>query len=671
MTATRTAYLVSLILPVWLMAAASAALANDPPLKTHHDIDITLDPEKRTLSVRDEIRTSGSGRRTLHLSSAFIVTAFSVDGKSTAPLHVGSYLETDLGKQGSHTIRIDYKGRLAAMPAARSSRNFDSARPMASATGAYLPENGGWYPRLGDQPFSFRLTVQVPHGQKAVSIGRLSDETQTVSSYRATFTSESPTDSLILLAGPYEISEMNHNGVLLRTYFDKDIAALAPGYLQQTQSYLDLYRDWIGAYPFTAFHIVSSPLPVGFGYAGLTYIGSRVLRLPFIRFTSLGHEVLHNWWGNGVGIDYRSGNWAEGLTTYMADYHYAAEKGPDKARQKRLDWLRDFAALPADRDRPVTAFVSKHHDAAQIIGYNKVAFIFHMLQGEIGKTAFDEGLRLIWRRYKFHSASWALLRAAFEETAGRPLAAFFDQWLSRTGAPGLSLEAAKRSLSGGPFETSFTLRQPVPAYALKVPVVLTFKDGTKGRHRVNFTTAEQRFTLTSDRRPVNLSVDPDFDLFRRLAAGENPPILRDITLEPGTATFLLTDNDGSRKTAASLARQMLDAPPRFAKTAPDSLPRTPLLIIGTRQPVMGFLHQSGLGKIPPRLDGKGSARVWTGSHEDRPFAVVMADNAGALAALLRPLPHYGRKSYLIFEGSKALETGVWPPQNSPLSVALE
>ncbi len=92
----------------------------------------------------------------------------------------------------------------------------------------------------------------------------------------------------------------------LRTYFPRDldaVAGLADGYLDDTRRYLELYGEEIGAYPFTEFSVVASPLPTGFGMPTLTYIGAEVLKLPFIRATSLGHEVLHNWWGNGVYVD--------------------------------------------------------------------------------------------------------------------------------------------------------------------------------------------------------------------------------------------------------------------------------------------------------------------------------------------------------------------------------
>ena len=58
-----------------------------------------------------------------------------------------------------------------------------------------------------------------------------------------------------------------------------------------------------------------------------------MLRLPFIRASSLGHEVLHNWWGNGVLVDYARGNWSEGLTTFMADYAYKSEESAAAARE--------------------------------------------------------------------------------------------------------------------------------------------------------------------------------------------------------------------------------------------------------------------------------------------------------------------------------------------------
>ncbi|WP_156797082.1 hypothetical protein [Nitrosomonas sp. Is79A3] len=33
-----------------------------------------------------------------------------------------------------------------------------------------------------------------------------------------------------------------------------------------------------------------------------------------------------------------------------------------------------------------------------------------------------------------------------------------------------------------------------------------------------------------------------------------------------------------------------------------------------------------------------------------------------LETLIRPLPHYGRQSYIAFDGREAIEKGIWPMQ---------
>ena len=99
----------------------------------------------------------------------------------------------------------------------------------------------------------------------------------------------------------------------------------------------------------------------------------------------VGHEVLHNWWGNGVYPDYAQGNWSEGLTTFMADYAYKERESLEAAREMRRGWLRDFAALAPGQEQPLTTFTSRTHGATQIVGYNKAAMVFLMVRDCSGR----------------------------------------------------------------------------------------------------------------------------------------------------------------------------------------------------------------------------------------------------------------------------------------------
>jgi hypothetical protein len=58
---------------------------------------------------------------------------------------------------------------------------------------------------------------------------------------------------------------------------------------------------------------------------------------------------------------------------------------------------------------------------------------------------------------------------------------------------------------------------------------------------------------------------------------------------------------------------------------------------------------------------KGDAQVWMAARKEAwAVGLVSVRDAAALAALERPLPHYGRQSWLVLEGSRVIERGTWP-----------
>jgi hypothetical protein len=61
-----------------------------------------------------------------------------------------------------------------------------------------------------------------------------------------------------------------------------------------------------------------------------------------------------------------------------------------------------------------------------------------------------------------------------------------------------------------------------------------------------------------------------------------------------------------------------------------------------------------------RSDGA-LAYAWRTSG-GQPYAVVIAPDARALAALARPLPHLGAQSYALFDGAHSSARGLWPAQ---------
>jgi hypothetical protein len=66
--------------------------------------------------------------------------------------------------------------------------------------------------------------------------------------------------------------------------------------------------------------------------------------------------------------------------------------------------------------------------------------------------------------------------------------------------------------------------------------------------------------------------------------------------------------------------------------------------------------------IPDELpDVEYGAAAWTARlANNTPVLVVSAQSTVQLQALLRPLPHYAGQSYVLFDGGRALNRGLWP-----------
>jgi aminopeptidase N len=651
-----------------------------PPLAlagaAHLDLEVRIDPASRVIEATAELKIPGNVR--FELNRAFEIRSASVDGAPSAVELEGSDGERNIwyvhGSDGA-TLRIDYGGTLPALDQSLDYREvLAETRAMVSPEGSFLPVASSWYP-APDGPFTYSVRLSLPRGQRGLVPGRLVGEKVSAERYQARFEFDHPAEGIELMAGPYEVREkvVPRRGappLRLRTYFYPDLDSLAAGYLEDSQSYIERYSKSIGRYPFASFSVVASPLPTGFGMPTLTYIGAAVLKLPFIRATSLGHEVLHNWWGNGVYVDYKRGNWSEGLTTFMADYAYKEEASPEAAREARLAWLRDYAALPSNEQPSLAEFRSRAHGAAAAVGYGKSAMVFFMLRDLVGEKAFHVGVREFWRSKRFKAASWSDLRNAFERASGRDLSWFFEQWVERAGAPRLRIDSAKADVKGGATTLSLEFAQSAPPYRLRVPVEIIAGAVTRTRW-VEVVHERQTAILHLGRVPDAVRLDPGLRLWRALDPEQLPPILRTWILAKAPRLALASKGPAIEAAARALAQVLFENPARRITLGEIADRPDPVLLVALDSDVDAALARLNLPPRPKTLAAHGSAQVWTERRavDATPVAVVSVRDAAALLALKRPLPHYGAQSYLVFEGAHAVERGVWPAPGRLISVS--
>lgn len=665
----------------WLLLIVFLSLPLQAAQPIHYSMIVTIDPSSRMLNGKSQITLPAASQFELALSRRFTVTSLQVNGMQVTKqpseqsgVQWWRITTESAEKNDTPQITLHWQGALAELD-----QNLDHEQtlgrpvPVSGAAGTFLPNSSAWYPAILGELGSYQVTLSLPFGQRGLVAGRLVAESESKSDgYQASFIFEHPADGIDLMAGPYQIqqdtlqSAVSAKKIQLRTYFHPEIDELAKDYLDSVKQYIAFYEQWIGEYPFTEFSVVSSPTPTGFGMPTLTYLGVNVLKLPFIRATSLGHEVLHNWWGNGVYADYSRGNWSEGLTTFMADYTYKVQQGDEAAREMRLDWLRDFTALAPGQDQPLLTFTSRTHGASKIVGYNKAAMFFVMLRDWLGEDIFDEAIRTLWKEQRFRITSWQDSQRIFGQVAKRPLDTFFKQWLTWKGAPQIRItEATSLAMQDGQFKLTVALTQTEPAYQLRVPLLVRDQSGHEEKRFADLQSTQQSFEWMLDSPPVEVALDPDFQLFRLLATEEATPVLREGMVNQSARTLLLSPPDSeSYRIAFDLVRSLQRREPLLANK-PSHVDQTPLVVAGLTQQVNDWLKQQHLPAMPQTIqDEKATAYAWAmRAPNGAVMLLISARDKDALLALRRSLPHYGRQSYLAYDGATVIRKGVWPAQS--------
>ncbi|RME21202.1 MAG: M1 family peptidase, partial [Candidatus Zixiibacteriota bacterium] len=370
-------------------------------------------------------------------------------------------------------------------------------------------------PRGDEETFQCRLTVDIPAAWESVSDGnRLSTAT---GNGRKVQTWENPfvSDGVMLMAAPYVTKSRMTDSIEVACYFFPEDTGLFDSYLDATVGYIEMYSRLIGPYPFRRFTVAENFFPTGYGMPAWTLLGQQVLRLPFIKYTSLGHEVLHNWWGNSVYVDYDRGNWCEAATVYGADYRYKLMRSADDAKAYRKDILKQYVSYVNEQnDFPIRQFHSRTSPNTRTIGYNKAMMVYHMIERIIGTEPFFATWQRIYTEYRGRRISWEEWIKAFEQTSGRDLSYIIPQWIDRAGAPVLGLTVDKVILNAdGPTKAvRFTLKETSgQEYRLQVPLRFT-GDGTKVDTTVILNSPESSYVIIVPKTVTVLSVDPDYDL---------------------------------------------------------------------------------------------------------------------------------------------------------------
>jgi hypothetical protein len=595
---------------------------------------------------------------------------------------------------GSSAFRVEYSGLVDIPPTTSPeeyARSFAETPGIISTEGVYLAGSTLWYPQLAGtlaaELVTYSLTVNTPKGWHLIAPGNgVSGGTDGM----ARWESPSAVDEISLAGGPLTPYTANAGMVEAQVYLREPDPALAAKYLDATSRYLRMYNELLGAYPYRKFALVENFWETGYGMPSYTLLGPQIIRFPFILTSSYPHEILHNWWGNSVYVDYGTGNWCEGLTAYLADHLMKEIEGQGaEYRRDVLKKYRDFASSSADF--PLRDFRSRHSAATEAVGYGKTLMGFHMLRQQMGDEAFRQALSTFYKDYRGQRASFSNVQSVFEKVSGRDLGRFFDEWTNRTGAANLRVADVKVTEKNQRYTVSGVIRQQqTGAYEIEVPVVIATAAGPVIT-KITSRDAVTPFSIETASAPQTVAVDPAFDLFRILDPRETAPSIGQI-FGASEVLAVLPSEPASETEAWRRALSAWNSPSNKITIVTDreisKLPADRSVWLLGRQnrfaashfasdPALGLnVRKSGVRIGSSELPFAGHSHVLTHRHPDDPklaIGWITVDPAEALGGLVRKLPHYGKYSWLAFAGNEPANVakGEWPTTDSPLLVNLQ
>lgn len=678
----------------------AAVVAEERPLD--HNLTVELDPVNSGIIVSDIINVPDSYRGqqlSFRLNSNLTITSSSLTVRPVITNQSGAVVASTVAQEaetteysvtiparGNQPFTIEYRGTindLAEQTSPEYAQSFSQTSGIISELGVFLSRASVWVPLFNDDLITFSMHVDfapTAESWSAVSQGELIDTSTSLDVRRESWRETNPTEEIYLIAADFTIYRESSEDTEILAYLRTPDSNLAIRYMDATVRYLKLYESMLGDYPYSKFALVENFWETGYGMPSFTLLGEQVIRFPFILESSYPHEILHNWWGNGVYVDYETGNWSEGLTAYLADHLFREVDGlGHEYRKEMLARYKNYVS--AGEDFPLSRFTSRNSAATQAVGYGKTLMLWHMLRLELGDELFLQGLQSFYEQYEFKRASFADIERLFTEISGQDLSQFFFQWVQWIGAPEISVSV--NEVNGDRARIMFAQTQSGDPYLLKVPVALYYEGAESPEiYDINLSQKVEGFFAEDYSRLQAVLVDPYFDVFRTLDREETPPTIGELFGADQISFVLPTAEREQWTQMAESFGAGADFDFIFADSAAELPSERSVWILGRDNPLARqvFSAVAGYGMDATdaglRVDGSvieysDRSNVVVGRHPANPELAVgwiHIDDMVALPGMIEKLPHYGKYGYLSFTGAEPTidVRGIWTSPDSPM-----
>lgn len=232
------------------------------------------------------------------------------------------------------------------------------------------------------------------------------------------------------------------------------------------------------------------------------------------------HEIAHQWFGDSVTESDWDHTWmSEGFATYLThvynEYTFGRDTMVRGLRRDRESVIRYYDRNP--KSAIVTPATEKLDNILSTNSYQKGGWFLHMLRRLVGDEVFWKGISTFYMRHRNGNALTEDFQRVMEEVSGKPLRAFFRQWVYTPGQPVIK---GSWTYAAGVLTVELHQAQATDTvYATAIDIgIVTDRGAAPKVEVVQLVQRDQTFTISLDKEPLDVVLDPNTWLL--MQAGE-------------------------------------------------------------------------------------------------------------------------------------------------------
>ncbi len=318
--------------------------------------------------------------------------------------------------------------------------------------------------------------------------------------------------------GDYSVvKDVPYKGKEVSYYVEKEYAPYAKGIFGNTPEMMKFFSEKLGVeYPWSKYSQIVGRDYVSGAMENTTatlhqdgaYQNNRQLADGNAWEETIAHELFHQWFGDLVTAESWSNLTVNESFANYSEYLWDEYKyGKDYADEHNFEDMQGYIMSGSENKDLVRFHYSDKEDMFDAVSYNKGGRILHMLRNYVGDDAFYKSLNNYLSTNKFKAGEAGQLRLAFEETTGKDMNWFWNQWYYGSGHPKLKI-SYNYDVPG--IAKVYVEQTQKTGKIFKLPVAVDIYTGTtKQRQTIWIENRLDSFSFPYTTKPELINVDAD------------------------------------------------------------------------------------------------------------------------------------------------------------------